>query len=207
MRRDRATTRQAAEELGIGISTLQAWAAQGRVKPVWRTPGGHARWDIDDLRRQLDMPPAQGDLVPDASSAPVRQPVVAVIATCAEGVLMTKRRDGVPSYGFLTGEIEPGESPADAAVREAKEEAGLTIRAGHPIAERIHPKSNRLMYYMAATPVHGTKVFVNDEEELAWVGWLSLAEADQRMADYGGMYKPVHDYLTHTLGGSSEPPA
>src|SRR5207248_11239396 len=46
-----------------------------------------------------------------------------LIATCAEGILITKRRDGVPPYGFLTGEIEPGESPADAAVREAKEEA------------------------------------------------------------------------------------
>ena len=59
-------------------------------------------------------------------------------------------------------------------MREAKEEAGLTIMAGEKIAERIHPKSNRLMYYMAARPVHGTKVFVGDADELAWVGWLSL---------------------------------
>jgi 8-oxo-dGTP diphosphatase len=198
VRRDRATTRQAAADLGVGISTLQAWAAQGKVKPVWRTPGGHARWDIDDLRRQLDMP-RTGEVVPDASSAPVRQPVVAVIATCAEGILITKRRDGVPPYGFLTGEIEPGESPADAAVREAKEEAGLTIVAGETIAERIHPKSGRLMYYMAARPVHGTKVFVGDTDELAWVGWLSLAEADERLAEYGGIYGPVHDYLERVL--------
>lgn len=169
------------------------------MEPVWRTPGGHARWDIDDLRRQLKMPTAKGELVPEASDAPIRQPVVAVIATSAEGVLITKRHDGKPPYGFLTGEIEPGESPADAAVREAKEEAGLTIRAGETIAERIHPKTNRLMYYMAATPVHGIKVFVNDDQELAWVGWLSLAEADERMAEYGGMYGPVHEYLERLL--------
>jgi 8-oxo-dGTP diphosphatase len=146
------------------------------------------------------MPTAKGELVPEASDAPVRQPVVAVIATSAEGVLITKRLDGKPPYGFLTGEIEPGESPADAAVREAKEEAGLTIRAAETIAERIHPKTNRLMYYMAAKPVHGTKVFVNDDQELAWVGWLSLAEADERMAEYGGMYEPVHEYLASVLG-------
>jgi 8-oxo-dGTP pyrophosphatase MutT (NUDIX family) len=200
VRRDRATTRQAADELGIGISTLQAWAAKGIVTPVWRTPGGHARWDIDDLRRQLDMPQRTGELVPDASSAPIRQPVVAVIATSAEGVLVTKRHDGKPPYGFLTGEIEPGESPADAAVREAKEEAGLTIRAGETIAERIHPKTGRMMFYMAATPVHGIKVFVGDEDELAWVGWLSLAEADERMAAFGGIYEPVHEYLARVLG-------
>lgn len=204
MRRDRATTREAADELGIGISTLQAWAAKGIVEPAWRTPGGHARWDIDDLRRQLDMPTAKGEPVPEASDAPIRQPVVAVIATCAEGVLITKRRDGKPPYGFLTGEIEPGESPADAAVREAKEEAGLTIRAGETIAERIHPKTNRLMYYMAAEPVHGNKVFVGDDHELAWVGWLSLAEADERFASFGGMYDPVHDYLVRMLKGHSD---
>jgi 8-oxo-dGTP diphosphatase len=152
------------------------------------------------------MPQTPGELVPDASGAPIRQPVVAVIATSAEGVLITKRRDGVPPYGFLTGEIEPGESPADAAVREAKEEAGLTIVAGQTIAERIHPKSNRLMYYMAARPIHGTKVFVNDDRELAWVGWLSLAEADERLAGYGGMYEPVHDYLARTLDDGTSAP-
>jgi hypothetical protein len=79
------------------------------------------------------------------------------------------------------------------------EEAGLTIRAGETIAERIHPKTNRLMYYMAATPVHGNEVFVNDDDELAWVGWLSLTEADERFAPFGGMYDPVHDYLVRAL--------
>ena len=52
----RLTTKQAAEALGVAVSTLQAWAAKGIVKPAWRTPGGHARWDLADLERQLDMP-------------------------------------------------------------------------------------------------------------------------------------------------------
>ena len=51
------TTRVAADHLGIGVSTLQAWAAKGIVKPAWRTPGGLARWDLQDLERQLNMPP------------------------------------------------------------------------------------------------------------------------------------------------------
>ena len=55
------TTRVAAEAIGVGVSTLQRWAAQGLVTPAWRTPGGQARWDVDDLRAQLRMPgsPAQ----------------------------------------------------------------------------------------------------------------------------------------------------
>jgi excisionase family DNA binding protein len=193
------TTHEAAEQLGIGVSTLQAWAAKGTVTPAWRTPGGHARWNIDDLRRQLGMPP-RGEPEPDPSDAPVRQPIVAVIATCPDGVLITKRRDRIPPYGFLTGEIEPGESPADAAVREAKEEAGLHIRAGETLAERIHPETKRLIYYVAATPVHGTKVSVHDDRELTWVGWLSLAEAVARLEAGGGMYEPVRAYLARALG-------
>jgi hypothetical protein len=50
------TSRQAAEQIGVAVSTLQSWAAQGLVTPAWRTPGGQARWDLADLKRQLDMP-------------------------------------------------------------------------------------------------------------------------------------------------------
>jgi excisionase family DNA binding protein len=50
------TTAEAARRIGVGVSTLQRWAAQGLVTPAWRTPGGQARWDVDDLRSQLRMP-------------------------------------------------------------------------------------------------------------------------------------------------------
>lgn len=50
------TTAEAARRIGVGVSTLQRWAAQGLVTPAWRTPGGQARWDVDDLKAQLQMP-------------------------------------------------------------------------------------------------------------------------------------------------------
>jgi excisionase family DNA binding protein len=50
------TTAEAARRIGVGVSTLQRWAAQGVVTPAWRTPGGQARWDVDDLKAQLRMP-------------------------------------------------------------------------------------------------------------------------------------------------------
>ena len=50
------TTAEAARRIGVGVSTLQRWAAHGLVTPAWRTPGGQARWDVDDLRAQLRMP-------------------------------------------------------------------------------------------------------------------------------------------------------
>jgi 8-oxo-dGTP pyrophosphatase MutT (NUDIX family) len=53
-------------------------------------------------------------------TTPEPQPVVAVIVTSEHGVLIGKCHDGKPPWTFIAGEIEPGESPADAAVREVK---------------------------------------------------------------------------------------
>jgi len=57
MARRYLTTKQAADAIGVAVSTLQSWAAKGRVTPKWRTPGGQARWDLADLKQQLGMPP------------------------------------------------------------------------------------------------------------------------------------------------------
>lgn len=46
-------TSEAAKQIGIAASTLKRWAREGTVEPTVRTPGGHYRWDLDDLRRQL----------------------------------------------------------------------------------------------------------------------------------------------------------
>jgi hypothetical protein len=57
MARRYLTTKQAADAIGVAVSTLQSWAAKGRVAPKWRTPGGQARWDLAELKQQLGMPP------------------------------------------------------------------------------------------------------------------------------------------------------
>ena len=202
MEKPYVTSRVAAEQIGVGLSTLQRWAAAGQVTPAWRTPGGQARWDLDDLRRQLRIkPPATtGEPMPEPATMPEPQPVVAAIVTSSEGVLVGKRNDGKPPWTFIAGEIEPGESPEDAGVREVKEEAGLLVRALDVIGRRVHPKTGRVMVYMAAEPTHGTKVFVGDEDELAEVRWVSLAEADELLR---GMFAPVREYLARTLGAAS----
>jgi DNA-binding transcriptional MerR regulator len=46
-------TGDAAREIGVGIRTLQHWAAENLVKPDLVTPGGHMRWDVEHLRAQL----------------------------------------------------------------------------------------------------------------------------------------------------------
>ena len=45
------------------------------------------------------------------------------------------------------------------------------------------------MVYLAARPTHGTSAFVGDEEELAEVPWVDLAQADELMG--GTIFEPV----------------
>jgi len=44
---------EAAEVAGVSVNTLLRWVREGRITPADRTLGGHYRWDLDDLRRQL----------------------------------------------------------------------------------------------------------------------------------------------------------
>jgi 8-oxo-dGTP pyrophosphatase MutT (NUDIX family) len=185
---------RAARALGIARETLWRWQQAGHVRPAYVTPGGQARWDVDDLRRQLAY--QQEAPVPD-SHTPEPQPVAAAIVTSPLGVLIGKRNDGKPPFTFIAGEVEPGESAADAAVREVKEETGLVVRAGdYEIGRRVHPKTGRTMIYLPCTPTEGTNVFVGDPEELAEVRWISLAEADELLP---GLFDPVRDHLARTI--------
>lgn len=182
----------AAEALGVHPGTLWRWVKDGRVKPTSHTVGGHLRWDMADLRRQLALADEEQH-VPEPADAPEHPPVVAAIVTSHLGVLAGRRHDKKPPWTFIAGEIEPGESQADAAVREVKEETGLLVRAGHhEIGRRVHPKTGRTMIYLACLPTHGTEVFVGDAEELAEVRWLTLKEVDELMP---GVYEPVREHL------------
>ncbi|MGH4026755.1 MAG: MerR family transcriptional regulator [Pseudonocardiaceae bacterium] len=50
------STGDAARELGVDRTTLLRWSQDGKVSPEYVTPGGHARWDMVSLRRQLGGP-------------------------------------------------------------------------------------------------------------------------------------------------------
>lgn len=63
------TTADAADAIGVHRRTLQRWWSDGRVSPTERTVGGHARWDLDELRRQVRaLTPGQDQDEPDTGS-------------------------------------------------------------------------------------------------------------------------------------------
>lgn len=135
--------------------------------------------------------------MPEDATAPEPQPVVAGIVTSDLGVLIGKRRDGKPPWTFIAGEIEPGESPTDAVIREVKEETGLLVSAAErEIGRRVHPKTGRTMIYLACRPKGKTDIFVGDEDELSEVKWATLAEVRDLLP---GLFDPVAAHLANEL--------
>jgi hypothetical protein len=69
-RRRLVGTNDAADAVNIHPVTLRRWVREGAVRPTSRTAGGHARWDVDDLQRQLDERARQHDPAPREPAVP-----------------------------------------------------------------------------------------------------------------------------------------
>lgn len=52
----RATSAEIGAALGLKAATIQAYAREGRI-PFGVTPGGHRRFDLDEVRAALGMAP------------------------------------------------------------------------------------------------------------------------------------------------------
>jgi 8-oxo-dGTP diphosphatase len=132
------------------------------------------------------------------SPATERPPIAAAIIVSDRRVLMVRRRvkEGELSWQFPAGQVEPGESADDAAVRETREETGLTVRATQRLGERVHPATGRTMVYVACEVMGGT-AYVADGDELAEVAWCDRATLTSYVPD--PLYSPVQDYLDATL--------
>ena len=118
--------------------------------------------------------------------------VVTVVVTCPLGVLAVRRADGRPPWAFPGGTIDPGESPADAAVREVREETGCPIRPGRILGSRVHPATGQAITYVAAVPEQGRDVSAMGPGEVTEARWLTVREAVSLMPD---MYQPVLAWL------------
>jgi 8-oxo-dGTP diphosphatase len=118
-------------------------------------------------------------------------------------VLLVRRRvqEAGFSWGFVGGEVEAGETPKEAAVRELREEVGLTIGATARIGERVHPQSGRRLIYVACGELAGEARLL-DREELAEMAWCTLEELDQRIP--AGIFAPVRGHLERMLGEGKE---
>jgi 8-oxo-dGTP diphosphatase len=127
------------------------------------------------------------------------RPGISAAIIAHEGrVLMVRRRakEGRLSWQFPAGEIEPGESPEEAAVRETREETGLRVTAVRLLGQRVHPQTRRLMSYTACDVVAGT-AYVADTDELAELAWCAHSEIPAYVPY--GLFGPVQAYLDDIL--------
>jgi len=133
----------------------------------------------------------KGNPVTEPTTLPEQPHVALAIITSDRGVLIAKRRDGIPPWTFLGGEIREGESSGDALRRRVQAEAGLTVTHVHFIGRRIHPKTSRVMVYGHVTVEPGDPQ-LGDPEDLSEVRWVSIDETRDLMPD---MWSPVRQYL------------
>lgn len=116
---------------------------------------------------------------------------LAIITSPDLHVLIAKRRDGIPPWTFLGGDIHEGESAGDALRRRVQAEGGLAVESFQFIGRRIHPKTSRVMVYCHVRVAPGEPQ-VGDPEDLEEVRWASIDETRDLMPD---MYGPVRQYL------------
>ncbi len=137
------------------------------------------------------------DTLEEHMTEPAPEPTVAMaIVTSPQGVLLARRHDGKPLWTFVGGGIEDGETPSDAAVREVKEETGLSVTAGAVLGQRVHPKTGKAMAYIACTPVNGLEIHVGDPDDHAEVRWVPWGEAQGLLPQ---LFEPVAEHLRSAL--------
>lgn len=101
-------------------------------------------------------------------------------------VLAARRTEPPATAGgweFPGGKVEPGEGPAEAAVREAREELGVEVRLGEPVgaAWPLHGTAVMYLWWATARPGQPEPQPLEDHDELRWltapelfsVPWLS----------------------------------
>jgi len=94
------------------------------------------------------------------------------------------RTSSDPKYGgsdfqIAKGEIDEGETPMEAAIREAKEELGFTVNGAPKLL--WNDKKNRMHYFYIITD---TKKLGQHDYETGKVEWWSLDKAEKDMRDW-----------------------
>jgi 8-oxo-dGTP diphosphatase len=144
------------------------------------------------VRQIISLARKKGNPVTEPTTLPEQPHVALAIITSDRGVLVAHRRDGIPPWTFLGGEIQPGESSGDALRRRVEAEAGLTV-ISQPgfIGRRIHPKTSRVMVY-GHVEVEPGEPQLGDPDDLDEVRWVPISKTHELMPD---MFSPVRQYL------------
>ncbi|MGO4956605.1 NUDIX hydrolase [Luteococcus sp. Sow4_B9] len=126
-----------------------------------------------------DLDPTHETREPEEkSSAPGTQPLIivsAVVLRDEDGRILTVRKRGTSRFMLVGGKHEPGESPADAAIRECGEEVSLELHAdtirslGVFEAAAANEPDHLLRSHVFTHPLTGTPQPAAEIEEIRWL--------------------------------------
>jgi 8-oxo-dGTP pyrophosphatase MutT (NUDIX family) len=111
-------------------------------------------------------------------------PAVSVFIWNDDGRLLLVRGADTGTWQMVGGAVEPGESPADTALREAAEETGLEVQLtgirgviGGPRYHHTYPNGDRVAF---VSTVFDARIVAGeprpDEDETTEVAWLTRDE-------------------------------
>jgi 8-oxo-dGTP pyrophosphatase MutT (NUDIX family) len=112
-------------------------------------------------------------------------PCATVLPADADGRILLARQTGhTDGWATIGGAVDPGESPAEAAVREAREEIGVSIRLGRLLAvlggpdyEVTYPNGDQVAYVPAVYSAVITEgIPAPSDGELSEVAWFTPEE-------------------------------
>ncbi|UUT34504.1 (deoxy)nucleoside triphosphate pyrophosphohydrolase [Microbacterium elymi] len=109
--------------------------------------------------------------------------VVAAVIVDGDRILACRRREGKADAGrweFPGGKVEPGESPAEALVREVREELGIDIRIGEVLRTDVTDAAGRSIRLtcLAATLSGERPTDSTDHDRMEWVRPAELSALD-----------------------------
>ena len=111
----------------------------------------------------------------------VRVPCAGALVHDGAGRLLLVRRGTEPGRGLWSvpgGRCEPGETAAETAVREAREETGLVVTAGPVVGRVERPGPGGVTYVIddvACRPAGGTLAAGDDADDVRWVDAAGFA--------------------------------
>jgi len=198
-----------AKEFGIHRTTLLRLAKRHNLT-TYKRAGDRRTWiDRDALTPLLGFQPRVqptthvGEEITSTTDSnspgePRKKLPVAACYIVKNGKLLMVRRRRLEWAG-PSGNIEPGETPEQTAVREVLEEVGMTIEVEQRLGERDHPATGRHLIYLACRVVAGDPVLI-DHEEIAAIEWADLDTVKERWSTLtGGIFPPVLEYLERTM--------